>query len=493
MCISPNKTFVNGHGLIDVPCRDCQRCRYNRVEDWIGRCQAEAHTSEHTVRLTLTYAPREREDVGIDPTTLDYKDVQRMLYRLRNRGHELRYIVTGEHGSLKGRAHWHIIIFFKTNVVPLLQYNKECWDWEHFWPHGFTYAELPTYKGFRYCLKYCLKELTPEGDPTGKDPIVRMSKKPILGYDHIKDLAWRAVDAGSPIKKPTYRFEGITYEAGPRKGQKRVFFLSRRAAEIFKEEFLQRWFSERAVEWFPRNDMLLKFQMKKGNQRFGGHAEEMLEMLQAEGRSYPEALRQSLTRLEARPTPPVRADKVLTAPDGPAGEKRQVQRGQNGKFYLVGLAWRDWSECHEPQELAIKREVLHRARIDQRDCERSMGRADTQGQGGPTPAKLRYLQGRVADAEEGLRQLVQDNSKLEERWRFALESRSEIRAALEGRVIVLDHRTHIELPEPLGVQHRSGNVEGVHAFRNSLSESVEHAQLGPIPPLPSGHWSRQLH
>lgn len=104
MCRTPNK-LDDG---TEVACRKCWQCKRNRVNDLVGRCIAESRYSAKTYAVTLTYA----NDAGVNAVTLVYKDVQDFLKRLRKR-YNVRYIVAGEYGTAKGRAHWHIILFFK--------------------------------------------------------------------------------------------------------------------------------------------------------------------------------------------------------------------------------------------------------------------------------------------------------------------------------------------------------------------------------------------
>lgn len=146
MCIRPN-TLDCG---TEVGCRECWQCRKRRVNDLVGRCIAESKFSQKTYAITLTYKPSE----GVNAVTLIYKDVQDFLKRLRKK-YKCRYIVTGEYGSAKGRAHWHIIVFFK-DKCPEVDQNKRV-QWKY-WPHGLVYFQEPDWKGFEYCLKYVLKD-----------------------------------------------------------------------------------------------------------------------------------------------------------------------------------------------------------------------------------------------------------------------------------------------------------------------------------------------
>ena len=116
MCITPNR-LDDG---TEVACRKCKLCKRNRVNDLVGRCIAESRYSKKTYAVTLTYA----NDAGVNAVTLVYKDVQDFMKRLRKR-YNVRYIVAGEYGTAKGRAHWHIILFFKDDYPEIKRLTND--------------------------------------------------------------------------------------------------------------------------------------------------------------------------------------------------------------------------------------------------------------------------------------------------------------------------------------------------------------------------------
>ena len=168
MCISPCRLDNNQ----EVACRMCWQCRKRKVSDYVGRCIAEAKMSNKTLAVTLTYGDDKLKDhEKVHAVTLVYKDVQDFLKRLR-KNYKVRYIVTGEYGSAKGRSHWHIILFFKDSY-PQVTSNKRV-DWKY-WDKGHSYFQEPDWKGFEYCLKYVLKDQTSRQS----DSHLAMSKKQI--------------------------------------------------------------------------------------------------------------------------------------------------------------------------------------------------------------------------------------------------------------------------------------------------------------------------
>jgi hypothetical protein len=218
---------------VKVACGRCRLCRDNRVNDFVGRCVAEQSVSSEVMSLTLTYRG--------DPTgayILDYRDVQRMLYRLRSDGFAVRYIVAGEHGERKGRAHWHCILFFSGPKVPGVAFDVSKYDWKY-WPHGFTYFRRANYEGFRYLLKYTLKQ--DELYSRGQTKKVRMSKKPPLGFHFFQELADRMVDGCFALHNPEYSFAACRVRGPDGKYRPRKFWLSDTSFRMFSERYVARW------------------------------------------------------------------------------------------------------------------------------------------------------------------------------------------------------------------------------------------------------------
>ncbi len=234
MCIRPNKLDCG----TEVACRECWQCRKRRVDDLVGRCIAESKYSTKTYAITLTYA----QDAGVNAVTLVYKDVQDFLKRLRKK-YKCRYIVAGEYGSAKGRAHWHIIVFFK-DKVPNVQENKRV-EWKY-WPHGFSYFQHPDWKGFEYVLKYVLKDQASRS----ADAHLSMSKKPPLGAEYFEWLADEHVRQGLAPQKYFYKFGGIR----DYKNREKTFMMTGKTKENFMERFLQKWMEKYDAD--PRSEVV---------------------------------------------------------------------------------------------------------------------------------------------------------------------------------------------------------------------------------------------
>lgn len=158
-----------------------------RQDNWIGRCRAEQQLCQAVHMVTLTYAP-EYED-GPDPLAAKHfvpRDYQNWIRKLKARGHNIRYIVTGEAGGLKGRVHWHLLLFWYSKPWDAVLstrdakgkliarhwcpkgawYNKHRLPEQDHWPHGHLVVEnvqvANSRKAISYVTKYMLKDA--EGD-----------------------------------------------------------------------------------------------------------------------------------------------------------------------------------------------------------------------------------------------------------------------------------------------------------------------------------------
>lgn len=189
MCIEPTTVWVRsgpGWEQIARPCRKCWRCNSNRVNDYVGRSLCEAATSDATCALTLTYAPR--DDLADQVITPPH--FQAFIRALRDSHHLVRYLVAGEYGERKGRAHFHALLFFKSgpkNPIPTWVAQKNIHIDQ--WPHGHVFADWGGGEASaRYVCKYLLKD----------EPEKRwfsLSKKPALGADWFQEKAQTLVEA----------------------------------------------------------------------------------------------------------------------------------------------------------------------------------------------------------------------------------------------------------------------------------------------------------
>lgn len=252
-----------------VACRECWECDLVKVNDLVGRCLAEKAVSDHTVLVTLTYG----RSVAGDPsheaaTVLTYRHVQLFLKRLRNDGYNVRYMASGEYGSLRGRAHWHIILFF-TGKVPDWpkdeRFHSDFWSDEAGEARGFVHVCDVDYLGMKYAAKYILK------DANAAQSRSSYSRFPPLGEAYFRALALRMARAGVQPTAPTYVFD-VTRTNGE---QRRVTFRMRgvtlqRFMETWLDEYLARGFeldpsgaASEMVESFIKYGRVVNYELAK--------------------------------------------------------------------------------------------------------------------------------------------------------------------------------------------------------------------------------------
>lgn len=221
MCISPVQ--ING---VTVRCSKCWQCRKNKVQDWVGRCIAESRTASRTLFATLTYGGGDHPAA----TVLTYSHVQKFFKRMRKDGYRFRYLVAGEYGSRKGRAHWHVIFFFDGRAPEYeLGKNVAC----EFWDHGHTFWENANIGAFHYVCKYVVKEL---GDANAQ-AYIAMSKRPFIGRDYFSLLAQHYVDAQLAPQNFYYRFE----ESRDSNEKLIQHYMHGSVARHFLAEYVARW------------------------------------------------------------------------------------------------------------------------------------------------------------------------------------------------------------------------------------------------------------
>lgn len=269
MCVSPNYVWVEeGPNWIKqtVPCRGCWRCQQRRVNDYVGRCMAEASYSDWTVTLTLTYAPWEQRSLRGEEYDLADKVVtpdhfQKFVRAVRRRGHSIRYFVAGEYGDKRGRAHFHAILF-GTGAKPRweirdralrLAYMGEpdraskaaTWPQQELfhcteWPHGHVFADWSMdVRTIRYAAKYLNKREPGES-------WFSLSKKPSLGHAYFMDLADRAVAYGVLPASFEYIPPGVQ--------ESRKYLMTGATRRDYLLRIIERWSEDRPMQMDTLNE-----------------------------------------------------------------------------------------------------------------------------------------------------------------------------------------------------------------------------------------------
>jgi hypothetical protein len=262
MCLSPN---MIADGAL-VACRKCWQCRQNRIDEWVGRCIAESKTSVATTSLTLTYG---RDAAGNEShersAILTYSDVQKYFKQIRNRGYPCRYLMTGELGSEKGRAHWHGIVFWQQKVpTSMLDYGSNSWHpaardtpvdvpivWnqrfnEPCWVHGYSFWQPVTYGHEKGSIAYVCKYIQKDIEDTHSQSKLAMSKRPPIGSDYFVTRAQRFVDERIAPQDAHYQFP---LEAKRKDGKPVTFMLRGKLEQIFVQAFIDKWHEQVGTAW----------------------------------------------------------------------------------------------------------------------------------------------------------------------------------------------------------------------------------------------------
>lgn len=133
-----------------VPCGKCPNCVARRVSGWSFRLMQEEKKSLSAHFVTLTYMNEKLPRTPKNYKTLNKKDVQDFMKRLRYYSPKLpkiKYYAAGEYGSETMRPHYHIIIFNATEESIL-----------NAWQLGHVHFGTVSAASVGYSLKYISKK-----------------------------------------------------------------------------------------------------------------------------------------------------------------------------------------------------------------------------------------------------------------------------------------------------------------------------------------------
>lgn len=258
MCTSP-VTLPNG---VVIGCRCCWQCIGARQYVWAGKCIAESKTAPQTLMVTLTYGKSNKfseTENDLHAGLLHYEDVQLYLKRLRKHcGGDVRFFAAGEYGKEKGRAHWHLILYFGGKLPDNLRFNERYMHMTDsggtLWEHGWSYWQVAGPDAMFYATKYVLKG----GDQDQRD--FRFSIRPALGTAFFADWAQRHVEQGLSPQHLFYGFPEYKISKGKLAGQPHKFHMSVTAGVLFLAEFCARWRMKYGHDRWPQSDLIDKFQ-----------------------------------------------------------------------------------------------------------------------------------------------------------------------------------------------------------------------------------------
>ena len=244
MCQSPIM-----HEGIPVWCRKCERCRRNRVNDWVGRCIAEATSATTTHSVTLTYGRDEKNQTDhIHSALLVYSDVQKYFKKLRFAGYKFKYLIVGEYGSKNRRAHWHVLMFWNGPSPKVELNNQQYLGHDAFWEWGTTYWERFSPESVWYVCKYLQK---PQGDDEAESRL-QMSRKPPLGHEYFMEWAQQHVRDGLAPQSLHYSFQGVTHKDGKR----RQYYMQGVSADNFIKEYCLNFIKTKGHTRFPHSELV---------------------------------------------------------------------------------------------------------------------------------------------------------------------------------------------------------------------------------------------
>jgi hypothetical protein len=177
------KYIIDGQPIVFVkdvlvPCGKCVECKKRKIASWIFRLLQEDKASKTSHFVTLTYDTDNVPLTNSGLPTLDIRDVQLFMKRLRKRQKpKIRYYCCGEYGDKNMRPHYHLIMF---DVMDFEDIHKS-------WDKGISHIGSVSGASAGYTVKYMSKEKKIpmfEGDDRVKEMSL-MSKG--LGKSYLTD------------------------------------------------------------------------------------------------------------------------------------------------------------------------------------------------------------------------------------------------------------------------------------------------------------------
>lgn len=133
-----------------MACGHCIACRINAQREWTVRNIHELSYWDEAVFVTLTY---DDEHLPWENSLYRY-ELQNFLKRLRKEisPRKIKYFACGEYGDLRGRPHYHLIIYG-------MGFQKD--DWKHIfrcWGRGHIKLGSVTHDSIQYVCGYVMKK-----------------------------------------------------------------------------------------------------------------------------------------------------------------------------------------------------------------------------------------------------------------------------------------------------------------------------------------------
>lgn len=240
--------------FIKVPCGKCPECVKRKASNWFFRLSQELKVSTSAVFLTLTYSDEHLPRSFNGFPTLEKKDFQKFLKKLRRRldaldvDHKIRYFACGEYGARFHRPHYHAIMF---NLPKPMSERSELI--EVIWSKGRTQIDPVNDGSIKYVVGYVHKPFVPlEGheDIDDREPHFQLMSKGLgknfltdaqVKYQKSKLNPYLVVQDGQKMAMPRYYKDKIFSD-------KEKEILSRKAREHLRDFVLTPEWTEHVID-----------------------------------------------------------------------------------------------------------------------------------------------------------------------------------------------------------------------------------------------------
>lgn len=229
---------------IPIPCGKCYACKMKYAKDWTMRLmlEKECYSDDECWFATLTYNDVELPRVQsanslgecIEKPSLRPKDMQDFFKRVRSNFSPVRVFYCGEYGSLRGRPHYHAVIFglrlpdakvskISKSGEPLFRSEslEKCWcridgdNEKHLL--GFVELGKVTDRSCAYVAQYCMKKAKSKTtDPYIEPEFIRMSRRPGIGLAGIDKVSVLTQLGSNQYMVPRYYLKHLE-ESDPEK------------------------------------------------------------------------------------------------------------------------------------------------------------------------------------------------------------------------------------------------------------------------------------
>lgn len=233
------RSLIRAGRYLRIDCGRCSSCLFKAVMAKTGAMLNESVYSGDVAFLTMTYRP----DVPGGDRRADMADkvltpphIRTFRERLRRDSHygKFRSLIVGEYGDLRGRAHWHAILWAEGGESLPEFPHDERFEFKH-WPHGHCFARPdPGQASFQYVAGYALKSLLTADIGSGPRPsqlYMTASRRPVLGHQVFRELAERAAEYLVP---PSFNY------LPPGGDRKYNYTMKDRARDLYVDAYLDR-------------------------------------------------------------------------------------------------------------------------------------------------------------------------------------------------------------------------------------------------------------